>query len=166
MSIDKIKLNRWLNIRKTTINQLNCDLKSELNFKISFDNCHEVDDYASRIISKYLEVSVDKISSKQLTPVFLYSSKKDIHKSKRPIKKDGIHFYNYYTLPTPKGYVAPVVLDIMCPKHKLPKLNNGHLEPAITLSMGPGDIYARFDEKLNKDTWTKFGINHDPKQTG
>ena len=163
MSIDKIKLNRWLNIRKTTINQLNSDLKSELNFKISFDNCHEVDDYASRIISKYLEVSVDKISSKQLTPVFLYSSKKDIHKSKRPIKKDGIHFYNYYTLPTPKGYVAPVVLDIMCPKHKLPKLNNGHLEPAITLSMGPGDIYARFDEKLNKDTWTKFGINHDPK---
>ena len=51
----------------------------------------------------------------------------------------------------------------MCPKNKLPKLNNGHLEPAITISMGPGDIYARFDEKLKKDTWKKFKINHDPK---
>ena len=89
--------------------------------------------------------------------------KKEIDNTKRPIIKDGIHFYNYYTLPTPKGYVAPVLLDIMCPKSKLPKLNNGHLEPAITVSMGPNDIYARFDEKLKKDTWIKFGVNKDKK---
>lgn len=163
MSIDKIKFNRWLNIRKTTINQLNKDLNSKLNFKITFDNCHGIDDYAIDVISKYLEISEEKIKTKQLTPVFLYQSKNDIDKSKRPIQKDGIHFYNYYTLPTPKGYVAPVLLDIMCPKDKLPKLNNGHLEPAITISMGPGDIYARFGEKLKKDTWKKFRINHDPK---
>ena len=51
----------------------------------------------------------------------------------------------------------------MCPKNKLPKLNNGHLEPAITISMGPGDIHARFGEKLKKDTWQQFKVNHDPK---
>ena len=54
----------------------------------------------------------------------------------------------------------------MCPKNKLPKLNNGHLEPAITISMGPNDIYARFSEKLNKDTWIKFKINKDKKLIG
>ena len=46
------------------------------------------------------------------------------------------------------GYVAPVLIDILCPKNKLPKLNNGHLESAITLSLGPNDIYARFGKKL------------------
>ncbi len=162
-SLDKIKLNRWLNIRKITLDQLNIDLKKKLNFKISLDNCHDLDAYTIKTISDYLKISLDKIKKKSSLPVFLYSSKKKIAKTKRPITKDGIHFYNYYTLPTPKGYVAPVLLDIMCPKNKLPKLNNGHLEPAITISMGPGDIYARFGEKLQKDTWKKFRINHDPK---
>ena len=162
-SLDKIKLNRWLNIRKTTIGQLNRDLKNKINFRISFNNCQDLDEYTINVISDYLEITVDKIKKNRSTPLFLYNSKKDIEKTKRPITKDGIHFYNYYTLPTPKGYVAPVLLDIMCPKNKLPKLNNGHLEPAITISMGPGDIYARFGEKLQKDTWKKFKINHDPK---
>ena len=162
-SLDKVKLNRWLNIRKTTINQLNKDLKKKLNFKISFDNCHEIDNYSIKVISDYLEVPSDKIKTNVSTPVYLYKSRQDIEKTKRPITKDGIHFYNYYTLPTPEGFVAPVLLDIMCPKNKLPKLNNGHLEPAITISMGPGDIYARFGEKLGRDTWQKFKINHDPK---
>jgi len=162
-SLEKIKLNRWLNVRKTTLSQLNIDLKKKLNFQISFDNCHDLDAYTIKTISDYLEISVDKILKKKTTPVYLYSSKNNIEKTKRPITKDGIHFYNYYTLPTPKGYIAPVLLDIMCPKNKLPKLNNGHLEPAITISMGPGDIYARFGEKLQKDTWKKFKINHDLK---
>jgi 2-hydroxyethylphosphonate dioxygenase len=81
----------------------------------------------------------------------------------RPIKRDGIHFYNYYTLPSPKGYVAPVLIDILCPKNKLPKLNNGQVESAITLSLGPNDIYARFGKKINKTNWCKFKVNKDPK---
>ena len=162
-SLDKIKLNRWLNIRKTTIGQLNRDLKNKINFRISFNNCQNLDVYTIKVISDYLEIAVDKIKKNRSTPLFLYNSKKDIEKTKRPITKDGIHFYNYYTLPTPEGYVAPVLLDIMCPKNKLPKLNNGHLEPAITISMGPGDIHARFGEKLKKDTWQQFKVNHDPK---
>ena len=115
-SLDKIKFNRWLNVRKTTLNKLNNDLKKKLNFQISFDNCHDLDAYSIKTISDYLEISVDKIKKKKSTPIFLYSFKKNIEKTKRPITKDGIHFYNYYSLPTPKGYVAPVLLDIMCQK--------------------------------------------------
>ena len=80
-------------------------------------------------------------------PDFIFRSKEELEKTKRPITRDKIHFYNYYTLPTPKGYVAPVLIDILCPKEKLPKLNNGHLEPAITVSLGPNDIHARFGKK-------------------
>jgi len=162
-SLDRLRLNRWLNIRKTTIEQLNKDLKNKLNFKISLDNCENLDDYSINLISDYLDISPDKIKKDISTPVYLFKTKEEIYKTKRPINKGGIHFYNYYTLPTPKGYVAPVLLDILCPKERLPKLNNGHLEPAITVSMGPDDIYARFAEKLNKNTWLKFKVNKDPK---
>lgn len=161
--IDKTKLNRWLNIRKTTLKELNHKLKNKLNFQITLDNCEKLDEYAITAISDCLDIVSSKIIKHNLTPTFILKTKKEIDKTKRPITKDGIHFYNYYTLPTPVGYVAPVLLDIMCPKNKLPKLNNGHLEPAITISMGPNDIYARFTEKLNKDSWIKFKINKDKK---
>ena len=162
-TIDKTKFNRWLNIRKTTLKELNLKLKNKLNYQITFGNCEKLDEYAISIISNCLDISITKITKHRSVPIFILKTKKEIYKTKRPIIKDGIHFYNYYTLPTPKGYVAPVLLDIMCPKEKLPKLNNGHLEPAITISMGPNDIYARFSEKLNKDSWVKFKINKDKK---
>ena len=60
-SLDKIKLNRWLNIRKTTIGQLNRDLKNKINFRISFNNCQDLDVYTIKVISDYLEIAVDKI---------------------------------------------------------------------------------------------------------
>ena len=59
-------------------------------------------------------------------------------------------FYNYYSLPIPEGFVGPVILDILCPKNKLPKLNNGHLEQAITINLGNSDIYGRWGKKLIK----------------
>ena len=161
--IDKVKFIRWLNIRKTTLNQLNKDLKKKINFKITLDNCESLDSYSTALVAEYLDITSSKILNTSLSPDYILKYKNEIESTKRPIMKDGIHFYNYYTLPTPKGYVAPVLLDIMCPKSKLPKLNNGHLEPAITVSMGPNDIYARFNEKLKKDTWIKFGVNKDKK---
>ena len=161
--LDKLKLNRWLNIRKTTFVELNKNLKNKLNFKITLENCENLDSYAIDVIAEFLDISPAKLKKTNVAPTFLFKSKLDIEKTRRPINKDGIHFYNYYTLPTPKGYISPVLLDILCPKDKLPKLNNGHLEPAITISMGPNDIYARFAEKLNKNTWVKFKINKDPK---
>ena len=161
--LDRIKLNRWLNVRKTTIEHLNKLLKNKLNFKFTLDNCDSLDKFSIETIAETLDVPAEKLLKKNSLPSFIFKSKNEIEKTKRPINKGGIHFYNYYTLPTPKGYVSPVLLDILCPKNKLPKLNNGHLEPAITISMGPKDIYARYAEKLNKTTWVKFRINKNPK---
>ena len=161
--LDKIKLNRWLNVRKTTLEHLNKLLKNKINFKITLDNCDSLDKFSVNIIAETLDVPVSKLLKKNNLPSFIFKSKNEIEKTRRPIYKDGIHFYNYYTLPTPKGYISPVILDILCPKERKPKLNNGHLEPAITISLGPNDIYARFAEKLNKTTWVKFKVNNDKK---
>ena len=103
-----------------------------------------MDTHTINEVEKILDVPKEFLLSHDDVPPYIYNSKHQIEKTKRPIKRGGIHFYNYYTLPSPKGYVAPVLIDILCPKEKLPKLNNGHLEPAITVSLGPNDIYARF----------------------
>ena len=161
--VDKYRLIHWLNIRKTTIEILNELLSNKINRKITINDFEDLDMYTATEIAEVLSIPVSNILKNPEVPSFLYSSKKDIEKTKRPINRDGIHFYNYYTLPSPKGYVAPVLIDILCPKDKLPKLNNGHLESAITLSLGPNDIYARFGEKINKFNWCKFKVNKDPK---
>ena len=161
--IDEIKLNHWLNIRKTTIHVLNELLSKDLNYEINFDNLNEVDERVIKKISSILSIPIENILIEDDVPSFIYNSKEQIENTKRPIKRGGIHYYNYYTLPSPKGFVAPVLIDILCPKDKLPVLNNGHLEPAITVSLGPNDIYARFAKKIDKLTFLKFRINPDPK---
>ena len=161
--VDKFRLIHWLNIRKTTIDVLNELLSNKINKKLSVEDFENLDMYTASEIANVLSIPVSDILKESEVPSFLFSSKSDVEKTKRPIRRDGIHFYNYYTLPSPKGYVAPVLIDILCPKNKLPKLNNGHLESAITLSLGPIDIYARFGKKINKTNWCKFKVNKDPK---
>ena len=161
--VDKIKLNHWLNIRKTSLDVLNKRLEKHVNYEITFDNLDQLDEHAITQIIKILSVPRDFILSSDEIPSYIYNSKEEIQKTKRPIRRGGIHYYNYYTLPSPKGYVAPVLIDILCPKEKMPVLNNGHLEPAITISLGPNDIYARFAKKINKTNFVKFRINPDQK---
>ena len=161
--IDKIKLNHWLNIRKTTFEVLNNYLADRINFKISKNNLAELDKFSIEKIAEILEIPTSYLLQEEDTPAFLFRTKEEIQKTRRPIYRGRIHFYNYYTLPTPHAYVAPVLIDILCPKDKLPTLNHGHLEPAVTISLGPNDIYARFAKKLNKITWIKFKINKDKK---
>ena len=157
--IDEVKLNHWLNIRKTTFEVLNNYLADRINFKISKNNIEELDKFSIDKIAEVLEIPTSYLLKEEDTPVFLFKTKEEIEKTKRPIYRGGIHFYNYYTLPTPYAYVAPVLIDILCPKDKLPELNHGHLEPATTISLGPNDICARFAKKLNKTTWIKFKVN-------
>ena len=59
--IDKIKFIRWLNIRKTTLNQLNKDLKKKINFKITLDNCETLDSYSISLIAEFLDITSSKI---------------------------------------------------------------------------------------------------------
>lgn len=146
-----------------SLDVLNKRLGKDINYKISFDNLDQLDEHSIDKIVKVLSVPKDYILSSDEIPPYIYNTKEQIQKTKRPIKRGGIHYYNYYTLPSPKAYVAPVLIDILCPKEKMPVLNNGHLEPAITVSLGPNDIYARFAKKINKTNFVKFRINPDPK---
>ena len=159
--ISRVKLNHWLNIRKTTLSVLNNLLKSHINFHLTLENLNQLDNHSVDKLAEVLSIPPSYIFEQEKIPSYILNTKETIEKTKRPIQRGGIHFYNYYTLPSPQGYVAPVLIDILCPKERLPVLNNGHLEPAITISLGPNDIYARFAKKLNKETYLKFKINKD-----
>lgn len=129
MQVDKFKLIHWLNVRKTTFEVLNQLLGNKINYKISRNNLDKIEDnYLLNLIAEKLNIPVEKILKEEDVPVYIHHPKEKIDKTKREIIRDGIHFYNYYTLPSPHGYVAPVLIDILCPKERLPKLNNGHLE--------------------------------------
>ena len=159
--ISRVKLNHWLNIRKTTLSVLNKLLKSHINFHLTLESLNQLDNHSVDKLAEVLSIPPSYILEQEKIPSYILNTKETIEKTKRPIQRGGIHFYNYYTLPSPQGYVAPVLIDILCPKGRLPVLNNGHLEPAITISLGPNDIYARFAKKLNKETYLKFKINKD-----
>ena len=157
--VDFTKLNHWLNTRKIThkyisIKQktLSKKLKLKKNFKIT---AKELD-----FLNFNLSIPSDKIVLQNKIPDYLYWTKSKIDKTKRPINRDGIHFYNYYSLPTPNGFVGPVILDILCPKNRLPKLNNGHLEQAITVNLGNSDIYGRWGKVKNKLNFSKIKFNN------
>ena len=158
--LDIIKINHWLNARKLTINsfkikqlKLYKKLKKNKNFKSSNNEI--------KYLLKILNVNKSDLILKKILPEYIFMTKKQILSTKRPIKRDGIHFYNYYTLPSPVGFKAPVILDILCPQNKLPKLNNGHLEHAITINLGPGDIYGRWGKDIKKsENFSKISFNN------
>ena len=162
-SVDPLKIIHWLNVRKSTFDVLNSYLKNKINFVLNKENLSELDSFSLEKVAEFLDVPKKALFTDNSVPAYMHHTKSQIEKTKRPINRGGIHFYNYYTLPSPHGYVAPVLIDILCPKNKMPTLNNGHLEPAITVSLGPNDIYARFAKKKNKLTFLKFKINHDKK---
>ena len=62
--LDKIKLNRWLNVRKTTFEHLNKLLKGKINFKITLENCDSLDKFSINLIAETLDVSVSKLLKK------------------------------------------------------------------------------------------------------
>ncbi|MDA9136517.1 hypothetical protein N9J29_00135 [Candidatus Pelagibacter sp.] len=157
--IDIIKLNHWLNARKITSQfiklkqvSLSKKLKLKKNFNISSKELF--------FINTKLLIPTEKVALQKKIPDYIYWSKTKIEKTKRPIKRDGIHFYNYYSLPIPDGFVGPVILDILCPKDKLPQLNNGHLEQAITINLGNSDIYGRWGKVKNKTNFSKIRFNN------
>ena len=156
--IDAIKINHWLNARKVTtpmIAKNNRKLVTKIIKKKDFSvNYKEI-----KYLTKILNISFSEITKKENLPEYIFYSKKKILQSKRAVNRDGIHFYNYYTLPSPQNFIAPVILDICCPKEKMPKLNNGHLEQAITINIGKKDIYGRWGTKSNKYNFKKFKFN-------
>ena len=80
--IDKIKLNHWLNIRKTTIHVLNKLLSKDLNYEINFDNLDQVDDRVIKKIGSVLSIPIENILIEEDVPSFIYNSKEQIERRK------------------------------------------------------------------------------------
>ena len=160
--IDIVKFNHWLNVRKVTTWQL---IKKEpsLRKKITSKKNFALDSREIDFIENYLQISKELIRVDEEIPKYIFWNREKIEKSKRSINRDGIHFYNYYSLPVPKGYVGPVILDILCPKTKIPKLNNGHLEQAITVNLGPEDIFGRWGQSKKNYNFAKIRANNSKK---
>lgn len=156
MKADPYKVIHWMNVRKVTTTQLAAGTGQALD-------PGEAASWPSELVgevARFLSVPPEKITAREgtrLTAVCRTAA--EMRQTKREIQRGGIHFYNYYTMAAPAGAVAPVILDILCPAGRLPELNNGHLEPAITVNLGPGDIYGRWGEDLTADTWRVMAAN-------
>lgn len=160
MRIDRFKLNHWTNARKLTPELLAEQACVALDDVQAMLAGLDVDDDVAGSVARALRISVAQLDSageSDLTVV--WQSAAALYDSRRPIQRDGIHFYNYYTMAAPAGRVAPVILDILCPAGRLPALNNGHLEPAMTVNLGPGHIYGRWGAELTPATWQEMAAN-------
>ena len=160
-----------MNIRKFTFHQT-----------LSLANLNENDmnnDYSDGVISlreRALEsicavlnvTRSELLANTKRAPDVLVRQKSEIAATRRQISRDGIDFYNYYDLPAPRDHVAPVLLDILCPPERVPALNNGHREPAITVNLGPGSIMGRWGLSLEGDNCCLLSANllHDRWITG
>jgi hypothetical protein len=160
--VDSFKVMHWLNARKLTP-----ELAAQ-TIGIAFETLHPITEaesctFPAEVVERLahcLNIDAHQIAADDAaSPRVIVMKRQEIEASRRPIHRDGIHFYNYYSLPSPKGKVGPVILDILCPKGRLPKLNNGHLEPAITVNIGPGHIHGRWGENLTDDTWNVLEAN-------
>ncbi|MCP2164299.1 histidine kinase [Goodfellowiella coeruleoviolacea] len=162
-SVDVYKLMHWLNARKLTPTHLRELTGLELDLP-GKDAPEEIPLAMAdvRLLAKALNVAPDKLTAGGgRQPAVIHQSAAETEATRRAVWRDNIHFYNYYSLPAPTGWIAPVVLDILCPQGRLPKLNNGHLEPAITINIGPGDIFGRWGTDINELTWARLAANHD-----
>jgi transcriptional regulator with XRE-family HTH domain len=169
--IEPFKLAHWMNARKYTLARV-AELSGIAHARLEGVLSDGADDHPAEMVAALaaaLEVSPAQIAGdapRDLTA--LCQTAEALHVTCRPVQRDGIHFYNYYTMVAPPGRVGPVILDILCPRDRLPALNNGHLEPAITVNLGPGDIHGRWGEELTPATWRVLEANrsHDRWITG
>ncbi|MFG2527468.1 2-hydroxyethylphosphonate dioxygenase [Streptomyces sp. NPDC048516] len=162
MRIDPFKLAHWMNARKYTLAQTadRAGLPHDDLRRLLSDEDRGLDPAQASALAAALSLEPAQLAGDaQRNLTVVHKSADEMLASRRPIQRDGIHFYNYYTLAAPEGRVAPVVLDILCPPDRLPALNNGHLEPAITVNLGPGDINGRWGEEITPQTWRVLHAN-------
>lgn len=157
MKADTYKVVHWMNVRKVTAQQVADGVGCSLD---PTEACTWPSDLVGAVAS-FLAVAPERLAaSSRASLTAICRTADDLRATRREIQRGGIHFYNYYTMASPPDVVGPVILDILCPAGHLPELNNGHLEPAITVNIGPGDIYGRWGEQLSADTWQVMHANH------
>ncbi|MFF3570928.1 histidine kinase [Nocardia jiangxiensis] len=156
--LDTFKVVHWMNARKITGHQLAARLTiddGEFGRLLAADEVDVPDEFAE-LLAGQLEIELSQLSGGTVKDLVVIRTAAEMRATCRAVPRDGIHFYNYYTMAAPTGKVAPVVLDILCPADRLPALNNGHLEPAITVNLGPGDINGRWGTELTEATWQRM----------
>lgn len=163
MLVDAIKVRHWMNARKVTTAAVAGWLglsEAGLAGLLGDGDATLGDDLAGRL-ADVLGVDLGQLSPRgNGPPGVIVMTAAEMARTRRPLQRDGIHFYNYYSMAAPFGHAGPVILDILCPPGRPPALNNGHLEPAITVNLGPGDITGRWGTELNADTWRVMAANH------
>lgn len=162
MAIDRFKVMHWMNVRKLTPAQVAALGGPSAETLAGILDGHDIDISPGdmTLLGRVLRIAPEQATAREgagLAAVVMSAA--DLRASVRPIQRAGLHFYNYYSMAAPPGRVAPVILDILCPAGMLPALNNGHLEPAITINLGPGDIYGRWGEELSTSTWQELAAN-------
>jgi hypothetical protein len=156
MQADTYKVVHWMNVRKVTTGQV----AKAIGHPFDPSAAGTWSDELVAEVAGFLKVEAEQLtSSPRRNLTALTRTADDLIATRRPIQRDGIHFYNYYTMAAPPGAVAPVILDILCPAGRVPALNNGHLEPAITVNIGPGHINGRWGEELTEETWQVLRAN-------
>jgi plasmid maintenance system antidote protein VapI len=161
MLVDTIKVQHWMNTRKLTIAGAAGQLRLSEQRLTEILGCGraELGDDMTQRLAGLLDVAPRQLMAGQDQPSVIVMPAAEMSRTQRPLHRDGIHFYNYYSMAAPTGHPGPVILDILCPADRLPALNNGHLEPAITVNLGPGDISGRWGEELTEDTWRVLSAN-------
>jgi transcriptional regulator with XRE-family HTH domain len=162
MRADPFKLMRWMNARKLTPEQLaeESGVPASLIIALLSDDPPGIQADVAGQIAAALQVQWVRLAATESTgTAVIVRTAAELRATKRTIRRDGIAFYNYYSMAAPTDQVGPVVLDILCPNGRIPALNNGHLEPAITVNLGPGDIHGRWAKELTPQTWQRLRAN-------
>ncbi|SNQ51634.1 2-hydroxyethylphosphonate dioxygenase [Frankia canadensis] len=158
MLVDVFKVVHWMNVRKMTSHELADRLHLEVEEFGRLLAADELDlaDEVAEALARHLEIELPQLRGSTAATDVVVRTAAELRATRRVVARDGIAFYNYYTMAAPLGRVAPVILDILCPAGRLPALNNGHLEPAITVNLGPGDIRGRWGCELTPATWRQM----------
>lgn len=165
MRVDPFKLAHWLNARKLTpAHAAAVGGPDEQGWRDLLTPVrHDLDPALVGELARVLRVEPTQITATAGSgDEVVVQTAADLQASKRLVRRDGIDFYNYYTMAAPEGLVAPVILDILCPAGRTPALNEGHLEPAITINLGPGDIHGRWGVEFDDVSWQVLSANRGP----
>ena len=158
MRADTYKITHWMNVRKATVQQV----ATAVGQPLDLTTAGAWPEALVAAVASFLQVQPHQLTASERRGLTVLTRTADeLLATNRPIRRGGIHFYNYYTMASPPDAVGPVILDILCPADRLPDLNNGHLEPAITVNIGPGDIHGRWGETLSESTWQVLRANGD-----
>jgi 2-hydroxyethylphosphonate dioxygenase len=155
----------WLNTRKMTVKQAErlTAVPATLISQLLEGERSEVAPGDISALASVLNISPDDLTRQtQVSPSVIHMTDDEISDTGREVKRGGRHYYTYYSLPAPQDSVSPVLIDVLTTPGEELIQNNGHIEPAITVNLGPGDIVGEWMRGSHVDRRI-FAANRDPE---